>query len=78
MKLILRTTYFQDVNRYNVPRGSKFYMVKVKPVADLSRSQCINEPVEVFAQTVEKQLAGDSGIVENVEEAAAADEDVDR
>lgn len=53
-------------------------MVKVKPVADLSRSQCIDEPVEVFAQTVEKQLAGDSGIVENVEEAAAADEDVDR
>lgn len=53
-------------------------MVRVKPVADLSRSQCADEPVEVLAQTVEKQLAGDSGIVENVEEAAAADEDIDR
>ncbi|CAH1130303.1 unnamed protein product [Ceutorhynchus assimilis] len=70
-------------NRFNVPIGTKFFLVKVKPLmpSDLAQSHVTelpDRPEELLARSVEKQFAEDSGIVDNVEQAMSATEDTYR
>ncbi|XP_076271166.1 autophagy-related 17 isoform X7 [Rhynchophorus ferrugineus] len=104
-------------NRYKVPKGTKFFRVKVKPIdvahhgrsmsashstmstfepvqeespnvaTDPSKQEqvkiasdriVVEHPEEIKPASVEKNFAEDSGIVENVEQAMAAVEDIDK
>lgn len=68
--MTVETLKFSQVgNRYNVPRGTKFFRVKVKP---LTNSKELKEAKEKSANMSQSETAGPSSISEHPTSDAAA------